>query len=153
MILHILWKAVSSNLFLSPTGSEWLQIHFVKGSLITSFLMTNSMWAILQIFWHVFSAYLKHKCSTSHYIHYLHIRKSACCHISSMYTFYAKVIVVDCKISFQLTSYDHDVVLLIFILFVFQVSNAGSSDINFHTNLNAHQCVGLMIHWMFYSIL
>ena len=71
--LHILWKAVSSHLFLWPTGSEWhctsfyerqsdhifsydQQLvsdiaHFMKGSLITSFPMTNSMWVTLHILW------------------------------------------------------------------------------------------------------
>ena len=68
--LHILWKGVSSQLFLWPTGSEWHCtfcqrqfhhifsydqqevsdiVHFVKGSLITSFPMTNSLWVTLHI--------------------------------------------------------------------------------------------------------
>ncbi len=70
--LHILWKAVSSHLFLWPTASEWHYTfcerqshhifsydqqrvsdigHFVKGSLITSFPMTNSLWVTLYILW------------------------------------------------------------------------------------------------------
>ena len=72
--LHILWTAVSSHHFLGPTGCEWhcticesLQPHhifsygqqqvsdiehFVKGNLITSFPMTNSMWVTaLHILW------------------------------------------------------------------------------------------------------
>ena len=64
---HILWKTVSSHHFLWPTGSEWdctfcerqshhvfscdqqnvCDIaHFVKGSLMTSFPITNRMWAL-----------------------------------------------------------------------------------------------------------
>ena len=67
--LHILWKI---HLFLSPTGSEWLCtfcerqshhifsyhqqrvsdiVHFVKGSLITSFPITHSLWVTLYILW------------------------------------------------------------------------------------------------------
>ena len=70
--LHILWKKVWSHLFLWPTGSEWRctlcerqsdhifsydqQVvsdiaHFVKGSLITSFPMTNSLWVTLHMLW------------------------------------------------------------------------------------------------------
>ena len=78
--LHILWKAASSHLFLWPTACEWhctfcemqsddifsydqQQVsdiaHFVKGSLITSFLI-NSKWVTLYILWkavlsHLFS--------------------------------------------------------------------------------------------------
>ena len=69
--LHILWKAVSSHLLPWSTGCEWhctfcerqshhifsydQQLvsdiaHFVKGSFITSFPMTNSLWVILHIF-------------------------------------------------------------------------------------------------------
>ena len=73
MTLHILWKAVSSHLFLWPTGSEWhcifceRQFHhifsydqqdvsdivqLVEGSfIITSFPMTNSKWVTLHILW------------------------------------------------------------------------------------------------------
>ena len=68
--LHILWKSVSSHLFLWPTGCEWHYTffesqshhifsydqqdvsdiaHYVKGSLITSFPMTNRMWATLLV--------------------------------------------------------------------------------------------------------
>ena len=68
--LHILWKQVPSDLFLWPTASEWHCTfcetlshyifsygqqnvsgiaHFVKGSLIRSFLMTNSEWVTLHI--------------------------------------------------------------------------------------------------------
>jgi len=77
--LHILWKAVSSHLFLWPTGSEWHCTccerqshhifsydkqwvsdiaHFVKGSLMTSFPMTNSLWVTLHILWKAVSSYL-----------------------------------------------------------------------------------------------
>ena len=70
--LHILWKAVWSDLFLWPTVCEWhctfcerqshhifsydQQVvsdiaHFVKGSLITSFPMTNSLWVTFHILW------------------------------------------------------------------------------------------------------
>ena len=104
--LHILWKVVSSHLFLWPTASEWHCIfcrrdshhifslwptvceqhssctlckrqshhifsyhdqqqvrdipvaHSVKGSLITFFPLTNSLWvAWWHIFWHTFSAH------------------------------------------------------------------------------------------------
>ena len=80
MTLHILWTAVSWHVFLWPTASEWhctfseRQSHhiflydqqqvsdiayFVKGSLITSCLMTNSEWVTLHILrkavsWHLF---------------------------------------------------------------------------------------------------
>ena len=77
--LHILWKAVSSYLFLWPTGGEWHCIfcerqshhifsydqqrvsdivYFVKGSLITSFPMTNSGWVTLHILWKAVSSHL-----------------------------------------------------------------------------------------------
>ena len=46
--LHVLWKAVSSHPFLWPTVCGW-NCTFVKGNLITSFLMTNSMWVPLHI--------------------------------------------------------------------------------------------------------
>ena len=69
--LHILGMAVSSHLSLWPTGSEWHCTfcerqsphifpydqqrvsniaHFVEGSLITSFPMTNRLWVMLHIF-------------------------------------------------------------------------------------------------------
>ena len=72
VIIHILWKAVSSNLFPWPTACEWhcrfcerqshhifsyVQQtvsdvpHFMKGSMIKSFPMTNSLWVTLQILW------------------------------------------------------------------------------------------------------
>jgi len=47
--LHIVWKAVSSHLFLWPTASEWDCT--VKGSLIKSFPMTNRKWVTLYILW------------------------------------------------------------------------------------------------------
>ena len=77
--LHMLWKAVSSHLFLWPTASEWhctfcegqshhmfsydqQQVsdiaHIVKGSLITCFPMTNSLWVTLHILWIVVSSCL-----------------------------------------------------------------------------------------------
>ena len=77
--LHILWKAVLSHLFQQPTESEWhctfcemkfhhiffynQQLvseiaHFMKGSLITSFLITNSMWVRLYILWKAVSSCL-----------------------------------------------------------------------------------------------
>ena len=70
--LHSLWKAVTSHISLSPTGCEWhctfcerqphhifsydqQQVseiaHFVKGSLITSFPITNRMWVTLHTLW------------------------------------------------------------------------------------------------------
>ena len=79
MILHILSKAVWSHLFLWPTASEWYCkfcerqsdhifsygqqevsgiTHFVKGSLITSFPMTNSLWVALHILWKTVSSHL-----------------------------------------------------------------------------------------------
>ena len=79
VILHILWMAVSSHCFLWPTASEWHWIfcerqyhhifsydeqqvsdiaHFVKGSLITSFPMTNRKWVKLHILWKAVSSYL-----------------------------------------------------------------------------------------------
>ena len=77
--LHILWKTVSSHLFLWPIASEWHWryfwrqshhtffydqqsvsdiAHFAKGSLITSFPMSNSKWAMLQILWKTASLHL-----------------------------------------------------------------------------------------------
>ena len=77
--LHILWKAVWSHLFLWPTACEWdctfcerqsdhifsygQQLvsdiaHFVKGSLITSFPMTNRKWVTLHILWKTVSSHL-----------------------------------------------------------------------------------------------
>ena len=77
--LHILWKAVWSHLFLWPTASEWhctfcerqsdhifsydqQQVsdiaHFVKGSLITFFPMTNRKWVTLHILWKAVWSYL-----------------------------------------------------------------------------------------------
>ncbi len=79
MTLQILWTAVTSHLFLWPTGCEWHCtfyerqshhilsydqqqvsdiVHFVKGSLITSFPMTNRMWVTLHIFWKAVSSHL-----------------------------------------------------------------------------------------------
>jgi len=70
--LHILWKAIWSHLFLWPTACEWhctfcerksdhifsydQQLvsdiaHFVEGSLITSFPITNRKWVKLHILW------------------------------------------------------------------------------------------------------
>ena len=77
--LHILWKTVSSHLFLWPTACEWHctvcerqshhifsydqqevsdTAHFVKGSPITYFPMTNSEWVTLHILWMAVSQYL-----------------------------------------------------------------------------------------------
>jgi len=47
--LHILWKALSSHLFPWPIASEW-HANFMKGSLITSFLITNSLWVDIEHF-------------------------------------------------------------------------------------------------------
>jgi len=75
---HILWKAGSSHLFLWSTASEWCctfcerwshhffydqqgvseLAHFLKGSLITSFPMTNSKWVTLHILWNAVSSHL-----------------------------------------------------------------------------------------------
>ena len=69
--LHILWKAISSHHFYDQqpvsdiahyvkgslitsfpmTDSEWVTSHFVKGGLITSFSMTNSLWVTFHILW------------------------------------------------------------------------------------------------------
>ena len=70
--LHILWKVVSSHLFLWLIASEWhctfcvMESHhmfpydqqyvsdiaqFVQGRLITCFSMTNRLWVTLHIFW------------------------------------------------------------------------------------------------------
>ena len=54
-IFCILWKAVSSHLFLWQTACEW---HFVKGSLISSFPMTISMWVTLHSLWMAVSSHL-----------------------------------------------------------------------------------------------
>ena len=75
---YILWNAVSSHLFLWPTGSECHSTfcerqshhifsydhqgvsnipHFVKGRLITSFPMTNSLWVTLHL-WNRHSSHL-----------------------------------------------------------------------------------------------
>ena len=50
-ILHILGKVVSSHLLLWLTASERHIAHFMNGSLITSFAMTNSLWVTLHILW------------------------------------------------------------------------------------------------------
>ena len=51
-------KAVSSHLFLWPTASEYIAC-FVKGSLTTSFSMTNSWWVTLHtILWKIVSWHL-----------------------------------------------------------------------------------------------
>ena len=76
--LHILWKALSSHPFLLPSASEWYCTfcehyshhifsydqqdasdiaHFVKGSLIMSFFMTNSEWVMLHILWKAVSSH------------------------------------------------------------------------------------------------
>ena len=47
VILHIIWKAVSSHILL-PTGSEWC-CTFVKHSLTTSVPLINSLWVTLYI--------------------------------------------------------------------------------------------------------
>ncbi len=78
-ISKILWKAVSSHLFLWLTGSEWHCAfcerqshhifscdqqevsdiaHFVKGSLITFCPLTNSLWVTLHILWKAISSHL-----------------------------------------------------------------------------------------------
>ena len=93
--LHILWKPVSPHLFLWPTGSEWHCtfcesqshhifsydqqgvndiVHFVKGSLITSFPMTNRKWVILHILWnserqsHIFSYDQQYVSDIAHFV-------------------------------------------------------------------------------------
>jgi len=74
VMLHILWKSVSSHLFLWPTASQWHCkfcerqphhilsydqqavsdiAHYVNNSLITSLPMTNSLWVTLHILWKV----------------------------------------------------------------------------------------------------
>jgi hypothetical protein len=76
--LHILWKAVSSHIFLYQqfvsdqvghivkgnlitcfpmTNSLWVK-HFVKSSLITCLPMTNSEWVMLDILWQAVSSHL-----------------------------------------------------------------------------------------------
>ncbi len=77
--LHILCKAISSGLFLWPTESEWHCTlcerqshqnfscgqksvsdiaHFVKGSLIRLFPMTNSKWVALHVWWKADTSHL-----------------------------------------------------------------------------------------------
>ncbi len=56
-VFHILWKVVSSDLFLWPTDCGWIQ-DFVKGSLIRSFPITNSLWVPLHTLWRAVSSYL-----------------------------------------------------------------------------------------------
>jgi len=79
--LHILWRAVSSHLFPWPTGCKWCcticerqhhhifscdqqdvsdMAHFVKGSLITSFLMPNRMWVTFHILWKAVSSHFSY---------------------------------------------------------------------------------------------
>ncbi len=79
--LHILWKAVWSHLFIWPTASEQhstfcerqsdhisydqqfvsdIACFVVKGSLITSFSMTNSLWVTLQVLWQAVSLHLSY---------------------------------------------------------------------------------------------
>ena len=77
--LHILWKPVSTHVFLWPTESKWYctfcerhshymfsydqQVvsdiaYFVQGSIITSFPITNSLWVTLHILWNPVSSHL-----------------------------------------------------------------------------------------------
>ena len=77
--LHTLWEAIWSHHFLWPTASVWHCVfcerqshhifsydkqlvsdiaHSVKGSLITSFPMTNSKWVTLHILWKAVSSHL-----------------------------------------------------------------------------------------------
>ena len=79
--LLILWRAmVSSHLFIWPTGSEWHCLffegqshiftcdqqrvsniaYFVKGSLITSFPVTNSKWVTLHNLWKPVTSFFFH---------------------------------------------------------------------------------------------
>ena len=58
--MHIVWKAVSSHLFLWPKGVSD-NAHCAKGSLmtlITSFPMTNRQWVTLHILWKAVSSHL-----------------------------------------------------------------------------------------------
>ena len=55
--LHILWKGVSSHLFLWPTASEW-HCTFCEWEPHPSFPMTNSEWVTLHILWKAVSSHL-----------------------------------------------------------------------------------------------
>ena len=81
---------------------EWVTLHICEGSLITSFLWpTGSEW--LHTYFDLHSQHTAiHECLISHYFLLIHIRKWACCHIFSTSSFYI-IIIIDCKISFQLT--------------------------------------------------
>ncbi len=65
--LHILWKAVSSYLFLWLTGSEWHCTHFVKCYLITASPTMNRLWVTLHILWKAILSHLTNSlCVTLH---------------------------------------------------------------------------------------
>ena len=129
VILHILWKAVSSHFFLWPTASEWNGTfyerlphhnvsydqqdvsdiaHFVKGSLITSFPMTNSQWVSLHILWksshHTFS-YDQQRVSDK-----LHICESQSYHIFPMTNRKWVILHICARQSHQAFSYDQQLV-------------------------------------------
>ena len=81
-MLHILWKAVSLDLFLWPTASEWLQ-----------YLLTCILSGILPQF------------MNDYYILYIQISwKWAYCDL--FYSSFFYVVMIDCKMSFQLI-YSH----------------------------------------------
>ena len=106
--LHILWKAVSSHLFLWPTASEWLPKLFDLHSQHT----------------------LIYKCLIYNYILFIHTyQKVSICHIFSRSSFHI-IIIIDCKISFQLT---HSLLIWSFLTYItfpdFQVSGAASCGI------------------------
>ena len=56
-MLHILWKQSHHNFSYDQQYVSDIA-HFVKGSLITSFPITNSLWATLHILWKVASSHL-----------------------------------------------------------------------------------------------
>ena len=127
--LHILWQqscyiflwwqiasewhacfvpAVSSHLFLWPTASEWLPKLFDLHSQHT----------------------LIYKCLIYNYILFIHTyQKVSICHIFSRSSFHI-IIIIDCKISFQLT---HSLLIWSFLTYItfpdFQVSGAASCGI------------------------
>ena len=73
---HILWKAVSSHVFLWLKGSEW---YYTLGSVITPFPMTNSKWVAFHIWWKAVSSPVP---ITKRKWVAFHICESHCHHIS-----------------------------------------------------------------------
>ena len=130
--LHIVWKAVSSHLLLWPTVCQ-RHCTFCETQSHHMFLLTNRKWVTLHPFLHAFSV---HRNSWMFNMLFcpVYIRKWACCHIYPMSSFYI-IVIIDCKIWFQLTP--HVIIPVTYMTFIFQVSDANSWDIDFDISLHA----------------